>query len=158
MRSYVDFPSILLILVIAMVSLMLRNCTGKKGAIIRLVVILLSLACLAALLFLYLSPIQANGDEIVFITDTGSKYHAEGCRHLHSCVPIRLDDAVAEGYGDCAHCLTPKYVPETYYPTIADLLPPEGIEFAGLFLLSLAMLFAIFFVAYWLTLRHRSDK
>lgn len=41
----------------------------------------------------------------VFITETGKKYHNDGCRHLaQSKIPISLDDAIARGLGPCSNC------------------------------------------------------
>lgn len=43
--------------------------------------------------------------EIVYITDTGSKYHRGSCRHLaKSKHEISLDDAIARGYTACGTC------------------------------------------------------
>lgn len=41
----------------------------------------------------------------VYITQTGSKYHRDGCRYLsRSQIPIDLDDAIAQGYDACSVC------------------------------------------------------
>jgi methylphosphotriester-DNA--protein-cysteine methyltransferase len=51
---------------------------------------------------------QDNGDTTVYITRTGAKYHRAGCRSLsRSMIPIKLRDAVAEGYGACKLCNPP---------------------------------------------------
>lgn len=43
-------------------------------------------------------------EEIVYITKTGTKYHASGCRHLKkSSIPIELSKAKAR-YGACSVC------------------------------------------------------
>lgn len=43
--------------------------------------------------------------EIVYITDTGSKYHRGSCRHLaKSKHEISLDNAIARGYTACGTC------------------------------------------------------
>ncbi len=42
---------------------------------------------------------------IVYITNTGSKYHEAGCSSLKdSCIPISYDEAVARGYEPCKRC------------------------------------------------------
>lgn len=42
---------------------------------------------------------------IVYITDSGSKYHAAGCSYLkNSSTEIELDDAISEGYTPCSRC------------------------------------------------------
>jgi methylphosphotriester-DNA--protein-cysteine methyltransferase len=49
-----------------------------------------------------------NGDTIVYITKTGKKYHADGCRSLaKSRIPIKLRDAVARGFTACSICKPP---------------------------------------------------
>ena len=42
---------------------------------------------------------------IVYITETGSKYHRDGCRYLsQSKIEITLSDALASGYTPCSVC------------------------------------------------------
>jgi methylphosphotriester-DNA--protein-cysteine methyltransferase len=49
-----------------------------------------------------------NGDTLVYITKTGKKYHADGCRSLSkSRIPITLRDAVTRGYTPCSLCKPP---------------------------------------------------
>lgn len=49
-------------------------------------------------------PEQPVG-QVVYITDTGSKYHNWGCQYLsQSCYEISLDDAIAQGYTACSRC------------------------------------------------------
>jgi len=49
-----------------------------------------------------------NGDTVVYLTKTGKKYHADGCRSLSkSRIPITLKDAVARGYTACSLCKPP---------------------------------------------------
>lgn len=41
----------------------------------------------------------------VYITNTGSKYHRAGCRHLKaSQIAIDINDAIAQGYTACKNC------------------------------------------------------
>jgi hypothetical protein len=52
---------------------------------------------------------QSNGDQTVYITRSGKKYHAEGCRFLRqSMTPAKLKDAVKSGYTPCSVCKPPK--------------------------------------------------
>jgi len=52
-------------------------------------------------------PAQRQTDIVVYVTNTGEKYHVEGCGHLRkSRIPIRLSDA-ARRYGPCKHCGPP---------------------------------------------------
>jgi hypothetical protein len=44
-------------------------------------------------------------EETVYITNTGEKYHREGCRHLaKSKIAIKKSDAIARGYEACKVC------------------------------------------------------
>ncbi len=41
----------------------------------------------------------------VYVTDTGSKYHALGCQYLDkSCYEIDIDKAIEQGYEPCSKC------------------------------------------------------
>ncbi len=55
------------------------------------------------------TPVSSDEDEVtVYITNSGEKYHADGCRYLsNSEIPISLDDALAEGYEPCKVCKPP---------------------------------------------------
>ena len=47
---------------------------------------------------------------VVYITDTGEKYHQKGCRYLSdSCIEIKLGDAVKTGYAPCLVCKPPEF-------------------------------------------------
>lgn len=47
----------------------------------------------------------ATSQGTVYITDTGSKYHSEGCRHLQkSKHAISVEDAKSSGYSACKNC------------------------------------------------------
>ncbi|MCI1966846.1 MAG: MBL fold metallo-hydrolase [Oscillospiraceae bacterium] len=55
------------------------------------------------------APSTDNQSVTVYITDTGSKYHRDGCRYLKkSKHPISLKDAKAQGYGPCSRCNPPQ--------------------------------------------------
>ncbi|MDD2971833.1 MAG: hypothetical protein PHE02_06860 [Lachnospiraceae bacterium] len=65
--------------------------------------------CLAVTLTLGVTaPIishAAPGDTTVYITNTGSKYHTDGCRYLaKSKHAISLQDAINSGYTACSRC------------------------------------------------------
>lgn len=50
-------------------------------------------------------PAAEPQQEIVYITNTGSKYHRSGCRHLQdSKIEIEKDTAIAQGYEPCKTC------------------------------------------------------
>ena len=47
----------------------------------------------------------ADGTTVVYVTETGTKYHVDGCRYLKkSKIEKSLADAVAEGYEPCSKC------------------------------------------------------
>jgi len=51
---------------------------------------------------------QASGDQTVYVTKTGKKYHTESCRYLRrSKTPMKLKDAVKAGYTPCSVCKPP---------------------------------------------------
>ncbi|MCC8013820.1 MAG: TM2 domain-containing protein, partial [Eubacterium sp.] len=48
---------------------------------------------------------DTQSSKTVYITNTGNKYHSEGCRTLKgSKIPISLEDAKAQGYEPCGVC------------------------------------------------------
>ncbi len=54
------------------------------------------------------APAQANGDVTVYVTKTGKKYHAASCRYIRKgATPMKLKDAVKEGYSPCSVCKPP---------------------------------------------------
>lgn len=45
---------------------------------------------------------------VVYITNTGKKYHVDGCRYLRkSRIPMKLEDAKRAGYAPCSVCRPP---------------------------------------------------
>ncbi|GAA0120808.1 hypothetical protein UT300018_01230 [Clostridium faecium] len=58
-----------------------------------------------------LEPETVNDDisTVVYITETGEKYHLGGCRYLSkSKIEISLQDAVNRGYTPCSRCSPPQ--------------------------------------------------
>ncbi|MDQ1274037.1 MAG: competence protein ComEC [Planctomycetota bacterium] len=50
-----------------------------------------------------------DSNPTVYITDTGSKYHRDGCRYLSkSKIAISLDEAKSQGYTPCSVCKPPQ--------------------------------------------------
>lgn len=61
----------------------------------------------AFVLLLLLTGCSAAPSEaqIVYVTKTGSKYHADGCRYLsRSKIPVKLTIAKEQGYEPCSVC------------------------------------------------------
>lgn len=67
------------------------------------------------LLTLFLTFLIVNVfSQTVYVTNTGAKYHKEGCRYLSkSKIAINLSDAIAQGYGACKVCKPPTNVTST---------------------------------------------
>ena len=62
-----------------------------------------------------------NGDAIVRVTRTGSKYHYSSCSYLHSSsIKITLEEAVSRGYGSCSRCDPPSYISFAEYQQAKD--------------------------------------
>lgn len=50
--------------------------------------------------------ISQNGEAVVYVTETGGKYHLSGCYHLaKSQKTLTKKEAVKDGYGPCWHCV-----------------------------------------------------
>lgn len=49
-------------------------------------------------------PVQAEGT-VVYITETGTKYHAEGCSYLKSSIKTTVEAAKSMGLTPCSRCL-----------------------------------------------------
>ena len=74
----------------------------KKKILIGLLVVLL-IASLVAVVY------ADNGDTIVYITNTGSKYHLAGCKYLsNSSHALTLEAAVQLGKTPCSVCKPPQ--------------------------------------------------
>lgn len=55
--------------------------------------------------------------QTVYVTNSGTKYHKEGCRYLSkSKIAINLSDAIAKGYGACSVCKPSSSVSNTATP------------------------------------------
>jgi len=48
---------------------------------------------------------QTDGNDTVYVTRTGKKYHRAGCSSLSkSCIPISRKEAESRGYAPCSRC------------------------------------------------------
>lgn len=47
---------------------------------------------------------QDKTTEVVYVTDTGSKYHRSWCSYLKSKNPITKEKAISQGYSACSRC------------------------------------------------------
>jgi len=60
----------------------------------------------------YYEATDAGREEIsmiVYVTQSGNKYHRDGCSHLRkSKIPIDLKDAIRRGYEPCSRCNPPR--------------------------------------------------
>jgi len=51
----------------------------------------------------------ASGEEVVYVTKTGEKYHRKRCGYLrHSSIAKPLSEAVDDGYEPCSACRPPR--------------------------------------------------
>lgn len=76
----------------------------KKKCICLLLVLLFCLNCAVSF-----CASAYNGDVIVYVTDTGTKYHRAGCGYLSkSKNSISLENAVYYGYTPCSRCGPPR--------------------------------------------------
>jgi hypothetical protein len=74
---------------------------------VRWILLVLLLAIAPAVTTARAMP-QANGDQTVYVTKTGKKYHTADCRYLRkSKTPLKLKDAVKAGYTPCSVCNPP---------------------------------------------------
>lgn len=79
---------------------------------VKRVAVWVALACLSiATAFSAVAVAQPPkaADPVVYVTNTGEKYHADGCRYLKkSKKPLRLSEAKERGYSPCSVCNPPK--------------------------------------------------
>lgn len=55
--------------------------------------------------FVPITPDNGNQSQMVYTTNTGEKYHRNGCQYLRqSKIAISLDDAINQGYTACSRC------------------------------------------------------
>lgn len=46
-----------------------------------------------------------SGEDIVYVTKSGTKYHKENCSYLKSSkIPVSLEQAIMEGLTPCSRC------------------------------------------------------
>jgi len=67
----------------------------------------LSKPSISTYIFRQTHPMQARTQpsDIVYVTQTGKKYHRYGCRYLrHSAIPMSRSQALASGYEPCSVC------------------------------------------------------
>lgn len=72
--------------------------------------IFLVLVSLAIPAFAYTVP----SDTIVYVTDTGTKYHREGCTYLKSKNKMTIQEAERKGYKPCSRC-DPDEITDRYH-------------------------------------------
>lgn len=80
-------------------------CTKNK----RIFCIVLVLLILASTISPVFADTRDNGDTIVYITATGTKYHRGSCGYLRSRYELTLREAVTRGYTPCSRCAPPRF-------------------------------------------------
>ncbi|MDR1948448.1 MAG: thermonuclease family protein [Spirochaetaceae bacterium] len=80
----------------------------------------------------FLSGLAGEGEQTVYVTNSGEKYHRENCRSLRrSKIALPLADAVRSGYGPCSICKPPVLsAPEA--PPAGELSALYRVNAAGL--------------------------
>jgi micrococcal nuclease len=72
---------------------------------VKIPLVLMSVCLAAAGLFLFLG---ADADTTVYVTNSGTKYHRDGCSSLRrSKIAVTLADAIDSGYAPCGICRPP---------------------------------------------------
>ena len=151
-----SLPTLLLLLITVCIVAQLRSADKRKILLIRTAIIASAAIIYAVVVILCLQPIKANGDEIVYITQTGSKYHSSECRHLRqSRIQTTLEQAIDDGYGDCTHCSVPQYIPQTITKSFPDLYSKEGLIIT---ILCTVIAFAYFGILYAIGTWHEHWK
>lgn len=152
--------TILIILVVGCIVPIIKTPNKRKRYTTRIIIIACGVLLYAIVVLIALKPINANGATIVYITRTGSKYHAENCRHLYSSSQeIELKEALQRGYDDCSNCITPHYVPETIYPHFQDLYPLKSIKAVAFSIIGIAAyIFLLYILPYILWNRWKKKR
>lgn len=83
--------------------------SAKTTVAFQLVLLLIFCNVFFSCTFLNVYGEDSNGDVIVYVTETGSKYHREGCTYLESCYWMTLEEAYYDGYEACSRCHPPIY-------------------------------------------------
>lgn len=91
------------------------------------------IAMLAALLTLTAALFADGHDTTVYVTNSGKKYHTDGCNSLSkSKIPITLGEAVAAGYEPCSRCHPPTLDEDATPPVAAQTTALYRVNVAGL--------------------------
>ena len=70
----------------------------------RQIAIVVLVICFLYLLGATANTLEVPGDTIVYVTDSGTKYHRDGCSYLESKYAITKRDAERKGYEPCSRC------------------------------------------------------
>lgn len=119
---------------------------------IRIGIAFVAILSIAIILRVNLQPIKENGDVTVCVTDTGTKYHSEECRHLYnSSHSTSLKAAVNHGYRKCSNCSSPVYIKETIIPTLQNLFPSVTLKNLSIVSLAIMANLLIIFLPYYIS-------
>ena len=96
---------------------MKNNAYSFKDRIISLIIVFVVFGLFAIWFYNeHGKPNLPNGDQVVRITYTGSKYHYASCHYLHSSsIKITILEAVSRGYESCSSCDPPEHISENEY-------------------------------------------
>lgn len=138
---------------------LIRFSDRKKRITTRCIIVFLAVGIYLAVVIPEIKTIPSTEDEIVYITDTGEKYHSGNCQHLwKSRIPITLEDAIEKGFTDCLHCVTPAYRTEDIQISFSDLYPKGSLMYTGLAVLAIIAYFGLHFILSCLLDRHKEKQ
>lgn len=90
-----------------------NNATTSKASssgklLLKVLVVVMAIAVIAFVAVPNMiddGPTKATAERMVYITNTGEKYHEYGCRYLsQSCIKISYKKAISRGYDACSIC------------------------------------------------------
>jgi hypothetical protein len=89
---------------------------------------LCSIAFTFTLIMLTPTVSKARNLTIVYVTDTGKKYHSYNCSYLHSKREITLVDAIMLNYEPCSRCNPPEISDDDFQELLEILEIKESLK------------------------------
>lgn len=146
----------MLIIIPAIVVPQIRLRDRKKTYFLRCAVIFVAVAVWLIAVIPQLKTYPPTDNFIVYVTDTGEKYHAGDCSHLwNSKHPLTLEDAISKGYDDCYHCATPTYRSKSVRVTLRDLYPEQTRDLLWILPLCVVGFYGVLAILVWRAERRR---
>lgn len=150
--------TLMLIIVTACIIPEIRFYDKKKRQFFRCLVIFLAVAIYLTVVIPKIKTYPSTENDIVYITNSGVKYHTADCHHLRqSKIPTTIQEAIEDGYDSCSHCDPPLYFTKDIRIGLVDLYPRSSLATAALGFLILGVYFGLHFVLYWF-IKHRKKQ